>query len=168
MPLNIGNLATSTFARLGEKAVEIRLYTDAEKLLTDIDTLLFFEKTIRGGVSGVMGERYFKANEEYKLLYVDANNLYGWAMMEPQPHSQFKVITPDISIEDFTQKVLSIPDDNPIGYYYEVDLKYPDDIKFKSKNMPYCPEQIVAPDDWLSPYQKKLKPKISAKVANTK
>lgn len=38
MPLNIGFIATSTFARLGEKTLEIRLYTDAEKLLADIDT----------------------------------------------------------------------------------------------------------------------------------
>jgi hypothetical protein len=129
------------------------------ELLTEIDTLLFFEKAIRGGVSGIMGDRYFKPDKDHKLLYVDANNLYGWAMMEPHPMGMFKTTIPEnLDLKDFKNRVLSIDDNSPIGYYFEVDLKYPDHIKFKTKNMPYCPEQIIVPDEWLSDYQRSRKP----------
>ena len=66
--------------------------------------LLMIEKGIRGGFSGVLGRRYAKANNHYMenynpnvkssyLLYLDANNLYGWAMKQKLPYSDFKYIT---------------------------------------------------------------------------
>ena len=63
--------------------------------------LLMFENGIREGYSGVLGDRYVKANinylEDYDsskssnyLLYLDANNLYGWAMSQKLPTGDFK------------------------------------------------------------------------------
>ena len=63
--------------------------------------LLMFESGIRGGYSSVLGKRYVKANnkfvEDYDpnkpenyLLYLDANNLYGWAMSQLLPTGDFK------------------------------------------------------------------------------
>ena len=60
------------------------------ELRTDIDMVLMFEKEIRGGISQAI-LRYASANNKfmsnydlkqlsYFLLYLDANNLYGWAM----------------------------------------------------------------------------------------
>ena len=37
------------------------------------------------------------------------------------------------------EDILNIPDDSDIGYFVEVDLKYPDTIK-KTKNFPFAPE----------------------------
>ena len=62
------------------------------ELLTDYDMLLMFEKGVRGGISQIC-HRYSEANNKYMknydktkddiyLLYLDANNLYGDAMME--------------------------------------------------------------------------------------
>ena len=32
------------------------------------------------------------------------------------------------------------PNDSNIGYCVQVDSKYPDEIKHKTKNFPFCPE----------------------------
>ena len=58
--------------------------------------LLTFEKGIRGGITQAV-KRYVKANNKYMkdlynpdeesmyLRYLDANNLYGWAMIQKLP-----------------------------------------------------------------------------------
>ena len=88
--------------------------------------ILLLEKNIRGGVSSVMGDRYAKSDEKKKILYVDANNLYGHSMSEPLPYDEIKFDN-NLKLED----ILNTPDDSDIGYFIEVDLKYSDTIKEK-------------------------------------
>ena len=71
------------------------------ELLTDEDMHLFIEKgNKRGGVS-MVSKRYSKANNPYikgydrskptsYILYLDANNLYGWAMSQALPTGEFQ------------------------------------------------------------------------------
>ena len=71
------------------------------RLISDADLYLFFEKGTRGGVSYI-SKRYSKANNKYlksyypkqesKHIYLDENNLYGYAMFLPT--SGFKWIDP--------------------------------------------------------------------------
>ena len=56
----------------GLKYTNIKLQT-----LQDKDMILLLENNIRGGISSVMGDRYVKSNDNKKILYIDANNLYG-------------------------------------------------------------------------------------------
>ena len=69
------------------------------QLLTDIDIFLMLAKGIRAGISQTI-QRYASANNKYMpnynsktlltfLMYVDANNLYGWAMSKKLPIDTF-------------------------------------------------------------------------------
>ena len=53
-------------------------HTDTKlKAHQDKDMIPLLENNIRGGVSSIMGSRYVTSVEDKKILYVDANNLYG-------------------------------------------------------------------------------------------
>ena len=73
-------------------------------MLTDADMLLMFEEGTRGGISQAT-HKYATANNKYMknfnkeiistfLQYLDANNLYGWAMCKKLPVRGFKWIDP--------------------------------------------------------------------------
>ena len=64
--------------------------------------LMMFEKGIRGGITHI-SKRYAEANNKYMkkydetkpptyIQYLDANNLYGWAMSQKLPTHGFKWI----------------------------------------------------------------------------
>ena len=112
-------------------------YTDIKlRTLQDKDLILTIENNIRCGKSSVMGDRYVKSDENKKMLYIDANNLYGWAMSEYLPYDEIK-FDRNVKLED----ILNTPNDSDIGYFIEVDLKYPDKIKEKQKIF-YLPLKI--------------------------
>ena len=58
----------------------------------DINVHLFIEKGMRGGISYI-SKRYAKADNNNTILYWDANNVYGWAMIQPLPYSDFNFLT---------------------------------------------------------------------------
>ena len=131
----------------GLKYTGINLQTLQDKYM-----ILLLEKNIRGGVSSVMGDRYVVSDEK-KILYVDANILYGHSMSEPLPYdeSKFDVI---VKLED----KLITPDDIDIGYFIGVDLKFSDNLKEKTINSTFAPvNKKINPDDF-SDYMKETKP----------
>ena len=87
------------------------------ELLTDVNLLLMVEKGIRGGICHAI-HRYAKANNKYMIyydenkevsyiLYLDANNLYGWTMSEPLPVNGFDWMEDLSKIdEDFIKKTM--------------------------------------------------------------
>ena len=100
-------------------------------LFTDPDKHLFIENNIRGGEL-MISNRYAKANNKYTkdgldekspnmfLSYLNANNLYGYAMSQPLPTGNFRFLT-EKEITDL--EIMNVPDDNPTGYILEVDLR---------------------------------------------
>ena len=41
---------------------------------------------------------------------------------------------------NWLEEIINTPDDSHIAYFIEMDLKYPDNIKEKTKNFPNVPE----------------------------
>ena len=126
--------------------------------LQDKDMILLLENNIRGGISSVMGDRYVKSDENKKILYIDANNLYGWAMSQYLPYDDIK-FDGNVKLED----ILDTPDDSEVGYFVEVDLKYPEGIREKTVNFPFCPDNKFSPQDKFTEYMKKMKQDSYAK-----
>ena len=119
------------------------------ELLTDYDMLLMFEKGIRGGITQAVC-RYAKANNKYMgelykpddeisyLQYLDANNLYGWAMSEALPTHGFKWVK---NVEEFTAKrITKLAKKNKHGYLLEVDVDYPEELH--EKQLPFLTEKM--------------------------
>ena len=121
--------------------------------LQDKDMILLLENNIRGGISSVMGDRYVQSDENKKILSIDANNLYGHSMSQMLPYDGIK-FDRNVKLED----ILNTPDDSDIGYFIEVDLNYPDNIKEKTKNFPFpLMNKKTNPDDF-SVYMKEIIP----------
>ena len=70
------------------------------ELISDTDMYLFIEKGMVGDISYI-AERHSKANNKYMqsydvnkpskfIMYLDANNLYGWSMNRYLPYGGFK------------------------------------------------------------------------------
>ena len=125
------------------------------ELLSDYDMLMMFERGIRGGITHI-SKRYAEANNKYMknydpekkstfIQYLDANNLYGWAMSQNLPTHGFKWMK-DITLEK-VDEILdktnhSMSNNGKKGYIFEVDLEYPKNLWEKHNDYPLAPENI--------------------------
>ena len=112
------------------------------ELLHDYEMLMMVEKGIRGGVS-MISTRYGKANNPYMkdydpdqpnkfISYLDANNLYGWAMCKPLPTKGFRWMK-----KDELKNWKSMP------CILEADLTYPENLHDLHNDYPLAPERLI-------------------------
>ena len=127
-------------------------------LITDIDMENMVQLGMRGGVSTII-HRHEKANNKYMkdyekdkessyLMYLDANNLYGWAMSQKLPMGKFKWG------DEKTFDLSNYSGDK--GCIIECDLEYPENLHDKHNMYPVAPEKILVEKDMLSPYCNKI------------
>ena len=104
------------------KKTSIRL-----ELLLDPDMLLMFERGIKGEITRsvhrwahsnnpYMGSEYDSSKPTRYLQYLDANNLYGWAMSQPLPTGGFRWV--DVHPDEISELV----NHSNCGYLLEVDV----------------------------------------------
>ena len=119
------------------------------ELLTDQDMLLMVEEGIRGGICHSI-HRYAKANNKYMknynnneessyIQYLDANNLYGWAMSKKLPVNGFIWTDNNIINEEF---IKNYNENNKKGYILEADIKYPKKLHDLHCDLPFLPERM--------------------------
>ena len=132
------------------------------ELLTDLDMHLFIERGMRGGIS-MVGKRYAKANnplvEGYYtdeptnyITYLDANNLYGWAMSMHLPKSGFhwKRVMPT------EEQIMKTKWNAKKGWTLEVDLEYPEYLQDAHNGYSLAPEKRATEPWKMSEYQLRL------------
>ena len=141
------------------------------ELISDVDMYNFIEKGLRGGLS-VITQRKATANNKYMkdydnnkpdiyIPYLDANNLYGWAMKQYLPYGSFKWKDP----EEFVLN--NINNDSEIGHILEVDLEYPKELHDLHNEYPYCPEHLKITADMLSNYSRTVASQNSMKCGDS-
>ena len=133
------------------------------ELMVDIDMFQFIERGMRGGTSYI-ANRYGEANNKYMknyddkipskyIMYLDANNLYGWAMSQYLPTGSFEWLSPKqiekINLNKYTEN-------SNKGMILEVDLEYPQELHDLHDDYPLGPEKVKVTEDMLSDYCKKI------------
>ena len=138
------------------------------ELMVDIDMFQFIEKGMRGGISYI-ANRYGKANNKYMknydekapskyIMYLDANNLYGWAMSQYLPTGNFKWLSQN-QIEK--PNLGKYTENSKKGLILEVDLEYPQELHDLHNDYPLGPEKVKVAKDMLSDYCKKIADKFN-------
>ena len=132
------------------------------ELLTYLEMHLFVDRGMRGGIS-MVSKRCAKANNamlpDYDpskpnnyIIYLDANNLYGWAMSKPLPKRDFKWKR----VMPTEEGILKKKENAKNGWILEVDLEYPAELHEEHNIYPLAPEKKVVKKECMSDYQKRL------------
>ena len=111
--------------------------------------LLMFERGIRGGITQAV-HKYASANNKYMgdkfdpnedttyLQYLDANNVYGWAMSQPLPTGGFRWVNVNHN------KISELATRTDKGYILEVDVNYPKELHNPHNDLPFMYERMEA------------------------
>ena len=121
------------------------------ELVKDPDMLLMFEDGIRGGITKsvhrwaaannpYMGYEYDTSKPSEYLQYLDANNLYGWAMSQPLPTGEFKWV--EVKNDWSPKDVINSLVNTDRGYLLEVDVNHRKELHDYHNDLPFMCEKI--------------------------
>ena len=96
---------------------------------------------------------YDKEKPENYIIYLDMNNLYGYAIRQYLPYRGFKWVK---NIDKIRQKLMNTKSNSSTGYILEVVLEYPEKLHDIHNDYSSAPEKINVPKEWLSDYCLKI------------
>ncbi len=134
------------------------------ELLSDPEMYAMIESGLRGGLC-FTSQKYAKADEKTKILYLDLNALYSSMLCESLPMRNFRFMShEEINAIDW-MNVEALADGGP-GYIMEVQLEYPQEIHYYTNEYPLAPEQKVITENMLSPHTKLMMETLDGKIKN--
>ena len=98
-------------------------------------------------------EGYDPEKPSSHIIYLDVNNLCGWAMSQPLPTGAFRW---EEDSELLAKGIADHPADDPEGFIFEVDLEYPEELHKAHSAFPLAPERMIVQGEWMSEYQRNL------------
>ena len=98
-------------------------------------------------------KNYDNSKESSYIMYLDANNLYGWAMSQKLPTHGYRFLN-ESEIDNFDINKIDLEDET--GYMIECDLHYPKELHNKHNYYALAPESMQINPKMLSNYQKNL------------
>jgi len=136
------------------------------ELIRDPDMFMFFERGLRGGIS-MISNPYAKANNKYLpdydpekpikyIAYLDANNLYGYAMMMYLPYANFRWWTDEDILKVTIDDIMLWKADSEIGRGFEVRISIPKELHDFLNDYPLAVDMMEIEEKMLSPYNKWL------------
>ena len=124
-----------------------------------------FVEAKRGGICGIMGDRIVNKSNGIKMAkprrsrftddqrsirepasqiwYIDANNLYCYAMMQKLPDKDFKFTTTSLDY------ILNTPDDSDHCYYIVCDIDYTNSCIDRTEQLALMPNKRMINDNEL-------------------
>ena len=145
------------------------------ELLSDDAMYAMIHQNIRGGVAMISNRRGTANNKYMKqhynpskpskyLLYVDANNLYGWSMSQFLPDGGFEWVD-----EEEWSRIdwLAQQKEQVTGYVVECDLDYPDELHDAHSDYPLAPERMMVETELLSKEQMDMVDKYQKSTVKT-
>ena len=112
-----------------------------------------FVEAKRGGSCGIMGDRYINNSDGKSIWYIDANNLYGYAMMQKLPYKDLEFITTTT-----LDAILNTPDDSDHGYFIDCevcDIDYTNKCKKRTEQLALMPNKRNINDNELGDRERK-------------
>ena len=148
-------------------------------LITNNEMYQFLEGAVRGGLSTGGDRRYIEANNPYCpnykpeeernfLVNLDANSLYSWALSKKLPVNNFKWVKKEDLKKIDENFIMKLGEDDPTGYFFEVDITFPEETHDKFNAYPPAPQRRVVNESELSPYQKRIRKKLGMKNSSLK
>jgi len=115
------------------------------ELLQDMTMYNLIESGIRGGMTFV-NKHHVVADDNTELLYVDINNLYGWALSQKLPCRDFEWKVEESDLCNILQECKYSKFEGKKAYFVEVDLVIPDDVMDKLDQLPIAPINKCPPN----------------------
>ena len=145
-------------AMLKKTNVVLELLTEDER-----DIYLMVEEGIRGGIT-MCTKRLAESGGKSSLIYLDANNLYGWAMSQPLPHGNFSIeyYEEGDDADQIIEEILC-NDDEEVGHIFKVDLDYPVQLHNDHSDLPLAAERMTVQAEWLSDKQREIYERVYGK-----
>ena len=126
-------------------------------LITDPEMYRMIHPNICGGIchasvryaranNKLMGSLYDPTKPTSYIMYVDANNLYGWTMSQPLPDDEYDWVSNDDCRDAFAALQNKTSRDrcyeHDIHYIFEVDLNNPPELHERDDDYPLAPETM--------------------------